>query len=490
MIAHRRRGSLEAHGDPWPDTPGKRRRRIDKLLREAKDAPTTRAAVVVRRGADAMKPALPIDWTAVSEEAVALLAEYLRVDTVNPPGNETRACEWLGRVLSAEGISFQTYAREPSRASLVATLPSTGARGRSLILLNHTDVVPAEAEHWTYEPLSGAISDGYIWGRGAVDMKGMAIIELMVFLLHRRLGLPLARDLTFMAVADEECGSGYGTEFLDEHHPGVLDCDFVINEGGTGAHEVLGVRRPVFHVGVAEKGPLWLRLHTRGTPGHGAVPHDDNALERLIRALERVQRWERPLRAAPEVVAYFAALHRAGVLPKPPSADYLELLAREHARVHSLQTNSISLTSLHAGVKHNVIPSAAEATLDVRLMSGYDPAQFIDELRQQIDDPRIGIDVVFSSSTPPSPTNTDLYRAIEASVRQHVEDAAVIPSVSTGFTDLRVFRRRGIPAYGFVPLLLEPEDAARIHGNDERLAIDSLELAIQVLFTTVRGVCG
>lgn len=437
-----------------------------------------------------MKPAPAIDWNAITDEAVSLLSDYLRVDTVNPPGNETLACNWLGAILEAEQIPYQTYALDPARASLVATLPGTGRRGRSLILLNHTDVVPAEDAYWSEEPLSGAVRDGYVWGRGAVDMKGMAITELMVFLLHRRLRLPLERDLTLMAVADEECGSTFGTEFLDERHPSVLDCEFVINEGGTGACEVFGVRRPVFHVGVAEKGPLWLRLKTTGTPGHGAVPHDDNALDRLVRALERVRTWERPLHAATEVLTYFGALHRAGVLANAPTPAFLERLAREHPRVHSLQTNSISLTSLNAGVKHNVIPASAEATLDVRLISGYDPQQFIEELRAQIDDPRIVIEAVFSSSTPASPTNTELYRAIETAVRHHVEDAAVVPSVSTGFTDLRVFRRRGIPAYGFVPMLLEPEDASRIHGNDERVSIESLGLAIQVLFSTVREVCG
>jgi len=436
-----------------------------------------------------MKPAPAIDWDAITEEAVELLCEYLRIDTVNPPGNETLACEWLGRILESAGIPYQVYARDPSRGSLVATLPATDARGGGLILLNHTDVVPAEESYWTQEPLSGAVRDGYVWGRGAVDMKGMAIVELMVLLLHRRLGLPLERNLTFMAVADEECGSAYGTEFLDQEHPTLLDCDFVINEGGTGACEVFGVRRPVFHVGIAEKGPLWLRLSTIGTPGHGAVPHDDNAVDRLVRGLHRVHSWERPLHVAPEVLTYFAALHRAGLIQEAPSPEYLARLAAEHPRVHSLQTNSISLTSLKAGVKHNVIPAAAEATLDVRLVSGYDPEQFIEELRARIDDPRISVETVFSSSTPASSTDTELYRAIEASARHHVEGAAVVPSVSTGFTDLRVFRRRGIPAYGFVPLLLEPEDASRIHGHDERVSVEALRLAIQVLFSTVREVC-
>jgi acetylornithine deacetylase/succinyl-diaminopimelate desuccinylase-like protein len=430
-----------------------------------------------------------IDWDALTEEAVALLSDYLRVDTINPPGNETLACDWLGRILDAEGIPYRTYALDPARASLVTTLGSDASRGRPLVLLNHTDVVPAEAEFWAEQPLSGAVRDGYVWGRGAMDMKGMAVIELMVLLLHHRLRLPLHRDLTFMAVADEEGGSAYGTEFLDREHPEVLDCAFVINEGGTGAHEVFGLRRPVFHVGIAEKGPLWLKLVANGTPGHGSVPHDDNALERLVRAVDRVRRWERPLQLSREVADYFEALHRAGILAGEPNGEQLAALAHQHPRVQSLQTNSISVTSLHSGMKHNVIPAHAEATLDVRLVAGYDPARFIDELRVVIGDPRVEIETVFQSSTPPSPTNTELFEAIKRTVREHVEDAVVVPSVSTGFTDLRVFRRRGIPAYGFVPVLLEPEDAGRTHGNDERIAIESIRLAMQILFQTVREVC-
>jgi len=436
-----------------------------------------------------MKPVPPIDWDALTEEAVTLLSDYLRVDTINPPGNETLACEWLGEVLDAEGIPYQTYALDPARASLVATLPSDGSRGRPLLLLNHTDVVPAEPAYWTEEPLSGAVHDGYVWGRGAMDMKGMAIIELMVMLLHRRLDLPLRRDLSFIAVADEECGSNYGSEFLDRDHPDLFDCDFVINEGGTGAQEVFGVRRPVFHVGVAEKGPLWLRLFTRGTPGHGSVPHDDNALERLVRAVERIRQWKRPMQPTPEVQAYFEALHRAGILHDAPTGKQLDALASQHPRVHSLQTNSISLTSMHAGMTHNVIPAEAEATLDVRLVAGYEPRRFMDELRAVIDDPRVEIETVFESSTPASPTGTELFGAIQKAVRDLVEEAVVVPSVSTGFTDLRVFRRKGIPAYGFVPVLLDPEDAGRSHGNDERIAIDSIRLAMQILFHTVREVC-
>jgi acetylornithine deacetylase/succinyl-diaminopimelate desuccinylase-like protein len=431
-----------------------------------------------------------LDWDALTEEATRLLSDYIRIDTVNPPGNESRATTWLGAILDAEGIPYELYDPGEGRATLVARLESDGSRGDALILLNHTDVVPFERAHWTVEPLGGEVSGGYVWGRGASDMKGMGIMELIAFLLHRRMGLPLRRDLVFMAVADEEAGSAYGVEFLAREHPDLLQCSYVINEGGSGSTEVFGVHRPVFSIGVAEKGPFWLKLTATGRPGHGSVPHDDNAADRLVRALGRIQAWERPLMPSVEVLEYFQQLHAAGVLSSPVSGELLHRLADEHPRIHSVQTNSISLTTLDSGVKHNVIPAEASATIDVRLVPGYDPDRFLAELRAVIDDDRIAIEEVFRSSTPPSPLDTELYAVMTSVTKSHIEDAVVVPGVSTGFTDSRVFRRMGIPAYGFVPVLMEPEDIGRAHGNDERLSIENLRLGTQILFETVRGICG
>ncbi|MQC18112.1 MAG: M20/M25/M40 family metallo-hydrolase [Chloroflexi bacterium] len=433
-----------------------------------------------------------IDWNAWTEQATAWLSEYIRVDTVNPPGNETRGCDWIGRILDADGIAYETYtpSGQAERKTLVARLKGDGSRGKPLILLNHTDVVPFERSHWTVEPLAGEIHDGYIWGRGAQDMKGMGIMELVTFLLHRRLNLPLTRDLVFIAVADEEAGSEYGAEFIGREHPDLLDCEYVINEGGGGATEVLGVQRNTFNIGVAEKGPFWVTLRASGRPGHGSVPHDDNAADRLIRALYRIQTWERPLQPAPGVREYFRQLHEAGVLEQEPIDEVLAEIAAANPRMRSVQMNSISLTTLNAGVKHNVIPASAEATLDVRLIPGYDPAQFMEELRSVIDDDQIEIEEVFVSASPSSPMDTELYQVMSREVRRVVEDAVIVPGVSTGFTDSRVFRRRGITAYGFVPTFTAPDDQGRVHGNDERLSIENLRLGMQILHHTVRGICG
>lgn len=433
-----------------------------------------------------------IDWDAWTEQATTWLSDYIQVDTVNPPGNETRAVEWLGRILDAEGIPYETYTPmgDASRQTLVARLPGDGSRGKAVILLNHTDVVPFEREFWTVEPLGGEVHDGYIWGRGAQDMKGMGIMELVTFLLHKRLGLPLKRDLVFMAVADEEAGSAYGVEFLDRDHPELLDCEYVINEGGGGSSEVLGKQRNTFNIGVSEKGPLWLTLRAHGRPGHGSVPHDDNAADRLVRALMRIQEWQRPLEPAPEVREYFQQLYEAGIIEREPTLELLAEFAETNPRMRSVQMNSISLTTLNAGVKHNVIPATAEATLDIRLVPGYDTDRFLRELAEVIDDDKVEVEQTFASSTPPSRLDTELYEVMTREAKRAVEDAVVVPGVSTGFTDSRVFRRRGITAYGFVPTLTGPQDQGRVHGNDERLSIENLRLGMQILHHTVRGICG
>ncbi|MDA0351082.1 MAG: M20/M25/M40 family metallo-hydrolase [Chloroflexi bacterium] len=431
-----------------------------------------------------------IDWDALGEQATEWLSEYIRVDTINPPGNESRAVAWFGEILDREGIPYETYGATPDRLNLVARLPGDGSRGKALILLNHTDVVPFEREHWTVEPMAGEIRDGFIWGRGATDMKGMGIMEFISFLLHKRHNLPLKRDLVFMAVADEEAGSAFGAEYLAKEHPELLDCEYVINEGGSGTVEVLGVERPTFNIGVSEKGPFWLKLRTVGAPGHGSVPTADNAAVRLVRALDRIAAWDRPLIVTPEVQEYFQLLHEAGVVAEAPTESMLAGLAAQHPRIHSLQTNSISLTTLHAGVKMNVIPAEATATLDCRLVPAYDPEEFMRELREVIDDAGVEITREFESSTPPSRLDTELYAVMSATAKSHVEDALVVPSVSTGFTDSRVFRRHGITAYGFIPVLLGPKEVGRAHGNDECLSIENLRMGIRILHDTIRGICG
>ena len=433
-----------------------------------------------------------IDWDEVIEEATDILSRYITIDTTNPPGNEEPAVRFLEEIFRKDGIddiTFYDASDETSkgRLNMLARLPGSG-EARPIVLLNHTDVAPVERSGWDEDPFSGLVKDGVIWGRGAVDMKGMGVIELIAMLLIKRLGLPLKRDIVFLAVADEEAGSEYGAEFLAREHPEVLDAEYVLNEGGWGNTQMMGIDRPSFNCAVSEKGPCWLKLSTEGRPGHGSVPHHDNALERLLRALQRIREWDRPHTVVPELAAFFSEAHRAGYLEDEPTDASIMELAEGNLLISALTTNTISVTTFNAGVKHNVIPATAEATIDCRLLPGTDAEAFIEEVRAVIDDPKVKIERALVSSTPPSPIDTELMDVIKQVTREHVEDAAVLPSVSTGFTDSRVFRNAGVTSYGFIPVLLDPSEAVTIHGHNERISIENLRLGCQMMFEIVRRI--
>lgn len=425
-----------------------------------------------------------IDWDAVTEEATELLSGYLREDTSNPPGNEARAAGYLGRILTNEGIPYETYEPAPGRMSLRAVLKGAGGAG-PLILLNHTDVVPVERAFWSVDPFGGLVQDGYIWGRGALDMKGMGILELMALLLIKRRRLPLQRDLIFFAMADEEAGSDWGVEWFAANRPDLLLGDYCINEGSFGWSDLLGSRRPIFGFAPTEKGPCWLRLRSEGPPGHGSLPHDQNALAILAHALSRLDQWQRPRIILPELRPFFDELTRAGILPDG-DPEALEQIIRGNRMLNAITMNTISFTTCHAGIKTNVIPAYAEATIDCRLLPGTDQHRWIEEVRRQIDDPRVTVEPVLQSETEPSEPDSELIRVARDVIRDYEEDALFLPAVSSWFTDSRVFRRLGVPSYGLIPFLLSEEDYAGIHGHNERVSIQNVRLGCQVLFELVR----
>jgi len=430
-----------------------------------------------------------IDWDAYFDEALDIFQRYLRIDTSNPPGNEWRAADFLEGILTAEGVPCQRYDAGGGRVSLRAVLPGDGSAGGPLLLLNHTDVVPVEREYWEEDPFGGVIRDGCVWGRGALDMKSLGVAELMAFLALKREGVPLRRDLVFLAVADEEAGGLYGIEWLARHHPDAIRAEYVINEGGGGVTELFGVHRPVFNVAVAEKGPLWLRLVAEGTSGHGSMPHDDNALERLVRALYRIHTWQRELVVYPLLDEYFSRLRRAGIFRGEATPEALAPVAAEDIRVRALLTNTISITMAQSGIKHNVIPGRAEAAIDCRLLPGVDPDAFQRQLEEVIDDPKVRLERVFAGWSEPSPYDTELFRTIEEVIRQHVEDAVVVPGVTVGFTDSRVFRNQGVVAYGFSGGLDTPELLRTFHGHNERVTIESFRLNCRLVYEVVRRMC-
>lgn len=433
---------------------------------------------------DSSPSSLTIDWEDVLAEITSTLREYIRIDTSNPPGNEEPAARFLGGILEREGFDIEYIDAGEGRVSMRTALKGTGAK-RPLMLLNHTDVVPAQPEFWDVDPFAGVEQDGCIWGRGALDMKGMGVMELLVMLLFKRHGIVPQRDLIFLAVADEEAGSAMGMEWLDTHRPEILaEPEFAINEGGIGLLNFLGAKRPVFACAPGEKGPLWIRLRARGRPGHGSIPHDQNAVDRLVRALHAIQGWERPLTVQPMMQAVIDGLRASNAWDDADAS--LESLCQKHPALRAMVTNTISATSLSGGFKHNVIPAFCEATLDCRLLPGESHDRFLAEMRDVIDDADVEIEVVFQSQSGFSDFDTELVSVIESVVREQVEGALILPISTVGFTDSRVLRRRGVQSYGFVPALMDASLASGVHGHNERVPVESLRTGIQILFEVVR----
>src|SRR5881396_3328516 len=322
------------------------------------------------------------EWKALGDEATALLSQYLRINTTNPPGNEIAAARWLADVLRRDGIEARIFEPAPGKANLYARLAGDGS-ARPLILLNHMDVVLASREYWTVDPFGGLIKDGAVWGRGALDMKGEAIAQLMTMLILRRAHVPLKRDIIFLATSDEEIGAGVGAAWIVERHPELVrDAEFLVNEGGTIR---LGEDRRVeyYGVGTTEKSPFWLQLVARGTAGHGSRPTPDNPVHRLIRGVARVAAYQTPLLVTPPVDRYFRDL--ATIEPDAQRRGWFQdiraaLRDTATARAitadltyNALLRNTISITGLKGSDKTNVIPPVATATLDVRLLPGQDP---------------------------------------------------------------------------------------------------------------------
>ena len=438
------------------------------------------------------------EWNALGDEAGALLSRYLRINTTNPPGNEIVAARWLARLLRRDGIESQIFEPAPGKANLYARLRGDGS-ARPLILLNHMDVVLASPEYWQVEPFSGAVQGGYIWGRGALDMKGEGIAQLMTMLILKRAGVPLKRDVIFLATADEEIGAGVGAaSFVERQADLIRDAEFLITEGGTTrANDRGGI--DYFGVGTTEKSPFWLDMTARGTPGHGSRPTPDNPVHRLIRALDRIAEWRTPLVVTPGVDRYFRDLAtlETDSTRRRWFADIRTAL-RDSVAVraitgdltyNALLRNTISVTGLKGSDKTNVIPPFATAALDVRLLPGQEPADFLAELQRIVGDTA----VTFRPQGPSwpateSPTDTELFRAIEAAAHVRRPEALVTTPMLAGFTDSHFFRRLGIASYGLGPFPLTVSESRGVHGNDERVSIEALRFGVRFLYDIVSRV--
>jgi acetylornithine deacetylase/succinyl-diaminopimelate desuccinylase-like protein len=446
---------------------------------------------------------MELNWDDIGRESVALFRGLLRIDTTNPPGNETAAAEYLADSLRRDGIEPTLLSSVAGRDNLVARLPATTKNPKPpLLLAGHTDVVPAAAQNWTYPPFSATEADGLIWGRGAVDMKNMVSMSVMVLKLFKRMDIPRDRDIILAAVADEEEGCRHGTQFLVEEHPELVRAEYMLGEVGGFWLHVNGVTyMPIM---TAEKGQAIVNMKATGPTGHGSIPREDNSLIRLSRALDRIGDRRLQHRVVPAMEHFIRVL--AATQPAP-AKFVLPLLLRsaaagfildkvlpepELARSFSaLLHNTVSPTMMSAGIKKNVIPGEAECVLDGRMLPGVGANELIEELREIVDDPQIEFETITENrGVHMEKFNTPLYRTIEAVVGEHSPKTVVTPYLIPGFTDAQYFHRLGMKCYGFSPIKLEAELNLKFselfHGVDERIPTDGYVWGQRVLFDVVR----
>lgn len=436
-----------------------------------------------------------INWARINQEVRNLLIDLIKINTVNPPGNELEAAKYLQKVFEREGISSSIYESSPGRGNLVARIPGNG-QGRPLVLLAHLDVVAANPAQWSHPPFAAEIADGFLWGRGAIDMKGMLAMETMAMLLLKRSGQAPGREVILAAAADEEAGSGHGVEWLlKQDIPGLSQAEYVINEGGEGKIDN-GI--PVYACQNGEKGVLWVKMKVHGTPGHASMPSKDNAIVRMAVLLNRIGRYKPTVTLSKTTREFLTEMAKArGVRVSNNSAnlDYsLQLFAGRHFKkersVQAMLYNTISPTIIKAGEKTNVLPDTCEATLDCRLVPGETPEGFLQKLKSIVNDSTVEWEVLQTAEPTESPVNTELFSVIQKTVRRLNPKAIAVPYLSPGGTDSRYFRKRGITAYGFFPIILSENELQRMHGIDERISLENLELGTRILYETVKEVTG
>lgn len=436
------------------------------------------------------------DWAAVHELTVSRLQTLLRFDTSNPPGNELPLARYLESELSSGGVETSVLVPTPGRAAVVGRLRGTGEK-RPVILLAHMDVVGVEPDKWSSDPFGGEIRDGYVYGRGAIDDKGMLAANLTAILLlsarARAGGSPLARDVVFLATSDEEAGGEWGMGWLVENHPEIVNAEFALNEGGR--TRIIKGGRTYLAVQSAEKVSHVVTLTANGPSGHAAVPLPDNAISRLLRAAALVASHSEPLVLTEITRRFFSDLaeiwpdeREAGAMRSIGSADKKSRDAAgrtlsDIAVFNAVLRNGISATMLKGGVRHNVIPATASAAFNIRTLPGEAIDDVVSRLRALIVDPGIIIEVTQrGEEAPASDPGSEMFSALSESVALLRPDIKVVPYLSTGVTDSARLRRIGVNAYGILPFPMAQADEERMHGHDERIPVESLHFGTQLIY--------
>lgn len=425
-----------------------------------------------------------------------LLQQYIAIDTTNPPGNESLGVEFFAAIFDDAGINYESVESAPGRGNIWARIPGGGEPG--LVLLHHMDVVPASPDAWQTDPLKPIVTEGILYGRGAIDAKSLGIAHLEAFMALHRSGVRPNRDVIFLATADEEAGGLFGAGWLVRNRRDIFDrVGYLLNEGGsvlaTDAHERVQIE-------TAQKRPYWLRLVAVGEPGHGSSPRPDSATTRLVTALHKINSAPFEPRITPPVRAMTAAL-APYVEPEWQAAladidtailepGFLDRLQAKKHRWHALLRNTCSLTVLNGSAKINVVPASASAELDCRILPDQDAGEFRAALASRIRDEHVKIEEIMLFAPAESRTDTALYRLLAAKSREHYPGAGVLPSVSTGFTDSHFFREIGIASYGYGPFLLPESTLGSVHGNDERIVIENFRKGVALMREIVAEFAG
>ncbi len=421
--------------------------------------------------------ALSLTVYAEALDPVKLLSDYVGVDTVNPPGNESRAVDFYAHLFDQEGIEYFSAESAPGRGNIWARIK--GGDLPALVLLQHTDVVPATEEYWNTDPFVAEIKDGYLYGRGVIDMKGAGISQLVSFIRMHRSGLSLNRDLVFVATADEEAGGMYGAGWLIDNHPEVFEgAGFVINEGGSG--QIIDGEK-VFAVEITQKVPVWLRFTAVDTPGHGSSPRTTSSVSRIVHALNLVRENPFEPRIIPSVDTYFKslALKMDGNQAKAfanmkefiTTEKFQQELQESSPSYHALTRDTCSLTMLEGSKKINVVPPVAAAEIDCRMLPDRTSEEFIQDIKDLVEPAGVDVEVILAFSPAVSSVDSEFFKHITNVTQKLHPGSRIVPAVSTGFTDSHFTRDLGIDSYGFNPVLFDAKDWRGVHGNNERVSI-------------------
>jgi acetylornithine deacetylase/succinyl-diaminopimelate desuccinylase-like protein len=425
----------------------------------------------------------PLDFGKLTQEAATLLSKYIQIDTTNPPGNELPAAKLLREKFLEDGIPATVWEPQPGRGIIAARLHGAGHHTKALVLLSHLDIVRANPREWQVPPFSGQIKDGAVWGRGALNGKGPGVIALMAMLALKRSGILLNRDIVFLATNDKEQGGKNGAGWVIAHQANLLsDAGYFLNQGGAILQAANG--RRFYAVSITEKTPLWLKLTAQGPPAHTEAPPEDTSVTRLIRALDRLLAYQPPIRIIDPVRDYFQAI---GQLEGGP-AEYGDLakalrddpeFAKKflaNPRNNAFVRYTVTPTKLTGSDETNLIPTAAQAELDVRLLPGDNPQEVEQNLIKVLDDKNLKVETILNFPAASSTPNSQLMNAISELAQS--DDARVVPTMTLSFTDSHYFRQKGLIGYGFIPIELNSAEEQTINGANEHIPVKELGAGI------------